>query len=124
MELKKPLTEEQLLEAANLFGSLSHMGDYPKREAMKELLSDKWNQQTTVSGAEWFKLFKYLTDIGRFKYKALGGSINPKKIIMNEWKQYKRKGLSEMRPYVPGEDLTGISVAEVDTPELGRHDCP
>lgn len=36
---------------------------------------------------------------------------------MDEFKQYKRKGLSEMRPYVKGEDLTGISVAEVDNPE-------
>jgi len=24
-----------------------------------------------------------------------------------------------MRPYVPGEDMTGISIAGVDTPELG-----
>lgn len=38
---------------------------------------------------------------------------------MTEWKQYKRKGLSEMRPYVPGEDLSGISVNKEDTPELG-----
>jgi hypothetical protein len=36
-----------------------------------------------------------------------------------EWKQYKRKGLSEMRPYVVGEDLTGISVSQADTPEEG-----
>ncbi len=36
---------------------------------------------------------------------------------MSEWKQYKRKGLSEMRPYVSGEDMTNISVAEVDDPE-------
>lgn len=28
--------------------------------------------------------------------------------------QYKRKGLTEARPYVPGEDVTGISIAEVD----------
>lgn len=33
------------------------------------------------------------------------------------WKQYKRKGLSEMRPYVKGEDLTGISVSKEDNPE-------
>ena len=31
-----------------------------------------------------------------------------------EWKQYKRKGLSEMRLYVNGEDLTGISVSDAD----------
>ena len=37
----------------------------------------------------------------------------------NNWKEYKRKGLSEMRPYVPGEDLTHISVSETDTPEPG-----
>lgn len=35
---------------------------------------------------------------------------------MSEWKQYKRKGLSEMRPYVAGEDLSGISVSPEDTP--------
>lgn len=36
---------------------------------------------------------------------------------MSEWQQYRRKGLSEMRPYVKGEDLSHISVAEVDDPE-------
>ncbi len=35
------------------------------------------------------------------------------------WAQYKRKGLSEMRAYVPGEDLSAVSVAAVDTPEEG-----
>lgn len=33
------------------------------------------------------------------------------------WKQYKRKGLSEMRPYEKGEDLSGISVSKEDAPE-------
>lgn len=32
----------------------------------------------------------------------------------NQWKQYKRKGLSEMRPYVPGEDVSGISISAPD----------
>lgn len=36
---------------------------------------------------------------------------------MENYKQYRRKGLSEMRPYVKGEDLTGISVSEQDNPE-------
>ena len=35
------------------------------------------------------------------------------------WKQYKRKGLSEMRPYVVGEDLSDISVSKEDTPKEG-----
>lgn len=35
---------------------------------------------------------------------------------MPEWKQYKRKGLSEMRPYILGEDLSGISVSQTDDP--------
>ena len=34
------------------------------------------------------------------------------------FKQYRRKGLSEMRPYQSGENLTGISVAAVDDPAL------
>jgi len=38
---------------------------------------------------------------------------------MSEFKKYTRKGFSEMRPYIPGEDLSNISVADVDTPELG-----
>ena len=35
---------------------------------------------------------------------------------MNEFKQYKRKGLSEMRPYVYGEDLSDVSVSDEDYP--------
>jgi len=36
------------------------------------------------------------------------------------FQKYQRKGLlSEMRPYVSGEDLTGISVSPKDTPEEG-----
>ena len=31
-----------------------------------------------------------------------------------DWKQYKRKGLSEMRPYVEGEDVSGISISDAD----------
>ena len=30
------------------------------------------------------------------------------------WGQYKRKGVSEMRPYVPGEGMAGISVSQPD----------
>lgn len=36
-----------------------------------------------------------------------------------EFKQYRRKGFSEMRPYIVGEDLTGISVSPQDSPEEG-----
>ena len=32
---------------------------------------------------------------------------------------YRKKGLQPMRPYVLGENMTGISVAECDTPEVG-----
>lgn len=35
------------------------------------------------------------------------------------WKKYRRKGLSEMRPYIPGESLENISVSNTDTPEEG-----
>lgn len=31
-----------------------------------------------------------------------------------EFKQYRKKALGEARPYVPGEDLTGITVSDVD----------
>ena len=34
-------------------------------------------------------------------------------------KNYRKKNVQPMRPYVPGEDLTGVSVSEEDTPELG-----
>jgi hypothetical protein len=34
---------------------------------------------------------------------------------MSEFKQYQRKNIAEIRPYVPGEDMTGISIAAVDS---------
>jgi len=33
---------------------------------------------------------------------------------MSEWKQYKRKGVSEMRPYVHGEAIAGVSISDAD----------
>lgn len=42
---------------------------------------------------------------------------------MSEWKQYKRKGLSEMRPYIVGEDVSHVSISVPDqvdgSPKLG-----
>lgn len=35
------------------------------------------------------------------------------------WKSYRKKGVAEMRPYVVGEDLAGISVSATDTPGPG-----
>lgn len=35
---------------------------------------------------------------------------------MNTFKQYKRKGLSEMRYYVKDEDLSSVSVSDADNP--------
>ena len=34
--------------------------------------------------------------------------------MSSNFKQYRRKALSELRPYVSGEDLTGISVSNTD----------
>lgn len=35
---------------------------------------------------------------------------------MSEWYNYRKTALQLMRAYVPGEDMTGISVSERDTP--------
>lgn len=37
----------------------------------------------------------------------------------SEFKNYRKKNVQPMRPYIEGEDMTGISVAECDTPEPG-----
>jgi hypothetical protein len=38
---------------------------------------------------------------------------------MNQFKNYRKKNLQPMRPYIPGEDLNGISVSGQDIPEEG-----
>ena len=35
------------------------------------------------------------------------------------WKFYRKTAVQEMRPYIVGEDLSGISVNSEDTPEFG-----
>jgi len=35
---------------------------------------------------------------------------------MNEWMKYRKRGFAEMRPYVLGEDMTGISISQADIP--------
>jgi hypothetical protein len=49
-------------------------------------------------------------------YKEVKNSVKDSK--MSEFKLYRRKGLSEMRPYIKGENLDGkISVSPTDNPE-------
>ena len=38
---------------------------------------------------------------------------------MSEFRNYRKKNVQPMRHYIPGEDLTGISVNPEDTPEEG-----
>lgn len=38
---------------------------------------------------------------------------------LSMFKQYRRKGFSEMRPYIVGEDLSKVSLSDVDVPEEG-----
>lgn len=35
----------------------------------------------------------------------------------SKFKKYRRKGHAEMRPYQKGEDLSGVSVSDVDDPD-------
>lgn len=37
----------------------------------------------------------------------------------NPFKSYRKRSVTLMRPYVGGEDLTGISVSEIDDPAWG-----
>jgi len=34
-------------------------------------------------------------------------------------KMYRKKNMQQMRPYIPGEPLLGVSVSPEDTPEKG-----
>ena len=36
---------------------------------------------------------------------------------MSEWKKYKLTNIAEMRPYAKGEDLSGVSVSDQDSPK-------
>lgn len=38
---------------------------------------------------------------------------------MEGYKDYRKKNVQPMRPYVPGEDMSGVSVSSEDTPEEG-----
>lgn len=38
---------------------------------------------------------------------------------MEDYKDYIKPAIQKMRPYIPGEDMSSISVAATDTPELG-----
>ena len=37
----------------------------------------------------------------------------------NRFSLYRKKTQQPMRPYIPGEDLSGVSVSAEDTPEAG-----
>ena len=36
--------------------------------------------------------------------------------MADQWKKYRRTNIAEMREYLPGEDISGISVSKEDDP--------
>lgn len=56
-------------------------------------------------------------ELERLAIKDLNRQRNRK--MAANFKYYKKKGLQPMRPYILGEDLTGVSVNKEDTPEEG-----
>lgn len=46
-------------------------------------------------------------------------AVNEKENEMSTFKNYRKKSIQAMRPYIPGEDLTGIAVNTEDMPEEG-----
>ena len=38
---------------------------------------------------------------------------------MSEWKKYRKVAIQEMRPYISGEDLSGVSVNHNEIPKEG-----
>jgi hypothetical protein len=36
--------------------------------------------------------------------------------MIEQFKEYRRKGTTWIRPYIPGEDLSGVSVSALDNP--------
>lgn len=51
-------------------------------------------------------------------WAAIEARMNPTQEV-GGIKSYRKKNVQPMRPYIPGEDMTGISVNKEDTPELG-----
>lgn len=46
--------------------------------------------------------------------KGLTAARFAKEAGMSEFKRYRRKQIAELRPYVPGEPLDGISISQAD----------
>lgn len=55
--------------------------------------------------------------------KPNGGDNKLKKNIMSKFKQFKRKQIAELRPFVKGENLIGVSISDEDkkngSPKVG-----
>jgi len=39
--------------------------------------------------------------------------------MSNKWKSYRKIGIQLIRPYIPGEDMNGVSVSPEDSLEKG-----
>ena len=45
--------------------------------------------------------------------------IRSEEMQNDQYENYRKKTIQRMRPYIPNEDLTGVSVSKEDTPEEG-----
>lgn len=96
--------------------------------AINKVVSDIRTAQDTAKACTDVKVKNEWIDVARKHLAALFDSPTTSEttdMTTNEWKQYKRKGLSEMRPWTHNdgnrESLInkGISCGPEDTPEVG-----
>jgi len=74
--------------------------DWPEYEPVLKMLSGRVDEESCAP---------------RYPWHSTESDLAPKTSL---FRQYRRKGgLSEMRPYIKGEDLTGVSVSVTDNPD-------
>ena len=92
-----------------------------KETVIRRLLKDKEFKEglekeiiDSILKEEYYTALTMLKDLVEYKERFRK---------MSEFKQYRRKSISEMRPYVEGEVLEGVSISEADlkagSPKVG-----
>ncbi len=93
------IEEKRAIDGRPPFECICIEKDWPEYEPTLKMLSERVDKEGCAPQSPWHPTEHDLTPQS------------------NSWGNYRRTGLSEMRPYVFGEDLSNISVSGIDHPE-------
>lgn len=97
----------------------THWNDIPDSRLVLEIQGEAHEVHKAFwKGEGPERIIQECCDVAAFAM-FLADNVRQNQEVLGMWKNYRKTAIQPMRPYVPGEDMSVVSVSKENTPEEG-----